>query len=41
MRFWHRLRGHTRHVSRVTVQAFDPTARGLLITCSCGKVWAL
>ena len=36
----HLKKGHFAEISRVTVPLFDPSARGLLIRCDCGKVWA-
>lgn len=39
--WWHmRVLGHDQTVRRVSVPAFDPSARGLLIDCSCGVGWA-
>lgn len=39
--WWHRtVRRHSQRISRVSVPLFDPSARGLLIRCSCGEVWA-
>ena len=40
MIWWHKVRGHTITVKRVSVSMFDPDAKGLLIDCSCGKGWA-
>lgn len=38
---WHeRKQGHKITFRKVTAPAFDPSAKGHLWTCSCGKVWA-
>lgn len=36
-----RLLGHEQTSRRVSVPMFDPSARGILVKCSCGKMWAL
>ena len=36
----HRVRRHRQTDTRVTIGMMD-TSRGILRTCSCGKVWAL
>lgn len=43
MKFWwhHRVLGHAVVVRRVSVPLWDPSARGLLFDCICGKDWAL
>lgn len=38
--FWHQLKGHVVQTRRVSVPARDMFSKGLLHTCSCGKVWA-
>jgi hypothetical protein len=41
MVWWHtRVLRHRVRVSRVSVPLWDPSSRGELIKCSCGKVWA-
>ena len=40
MKWWHWVRKHQMTVSRVTVPMWDPSARGLLWKCECGKTWA-
>jgi hypothetical protein len=40
IRWLHRRYGHTQTVTRVSVPGWDPFARGELIRCSCGEVWA-
>lgn len=41
IRWWHReVRGHIQYKGHVSVPAFDLSAQGLLIRCSCGKTWA-
>lgn len=41
-RWLHReVLGHSQDVHKVSVPMFDPGARGLMIYCSCGKMWAL
>jgi hypothetical protein len=39
MIWWHRMK-HVISSTRVSVPSFDASAKGLLIKCSCGKVWA-
>lgn len=39
-RFHQRILQHDQTESHVSVPLFDPTARGILIRCSCGKRWA-
>ena len=39
--WWHRKRGHLLDIRRgLTVPVWDRFARGVLVRCSCGKVWA-
>ena len=42
MRWWHRVvRKHSQVEARVTAPMFDPSAKGILVKCSCGEMWAL
>lgn len=42
IRWWHRnVLKHSFSEVRVSVKAWDVSAKGLLVTCQCGKVWAL
>lgn len=39
--WWHIwVLGHDQTIKRVSVPAWDPSAKGLLVDCSCGKGWA-
>jgi len=36
-----KFRNHVQTYIRVSVPMFDPSAKGILIKCECGKTWAL
>lgn len=36
----HLNKSHSINVSKVSVPAFDPSAKGYYYKCSCGKSWA-